>query len=265
MGRPTRQRPGNYAEQARTYDLTRAASPTVVRAVTRFLGEADGRRLIDVAAGTGNYSQVFASRGFDVVLVDAELAMLRRSVPKVGAGRQIVGDALALPVRDASADRVTIVNAIHLFEDPVASLRETRRVVRDGPLVFTAFTRENTTAMFVYEYFGLDEPLSARPPAAEIEAMVRDADFSRVESATYVYLDTADGSLNALHTDPLKLAGPAYLRNTSFFQRLDDQTRRAGLARLETDLRSGALERRVKDAFERAVSVGHGTVFAAWP
>ena len=56
-------RPGNYAEEARTYDFTRGASPTVVRAVSRFLGPAGGRKLLDIAGGTGNYAQVLQARG----------------------------------------------------------------------------------------------------------------------------------------------------------------------------------------------------------
>jgi hypothetical protein len=80
-----------------------------------------------------------------------------------------------------------------------------------------------------------------------------------------VYTDTVDGSLNALHTDPLRLAGPAYLRNTSFWHRLDEDTRDAGLRALARDLRSGELKRRVEAGLRQAVQHGHGTAFAAWP
>ena len=86
-----------------------------------------------------------------------------------------------------------------------------------------------------------------------------------VEHHTYVYADTVDGSLNALHISALHLAGPAYLRNTSFWYALDEDTRRRGLEALAADLRSGALERRVQASYREAVEAGHGTAFAAWP
>jgi hypothetical protein len=50
-----------------------------------------------------------------------------------------------------------------------------------------------------------------------------------------------------------------------FWHELDEETRRQGLAALAADLRSGALERRVMESFKLAATVGHGTVFAAWP
>jgi hypothetical protein len=74
-----------------------------------------------------------------------------------------------------------------------------------------------------------------------------------------------DGSLNALHTDAMHLAGPAYLRNTSFWHGLDGETRSRGLALLAADLRSGRLEERVKQSYVGALEHGHATVFAAWP
>jgi SAM-dependent methyltransferase len=177
----------------------------------------------------------------------------------------VAGDAALLPIRDGAFDRATIVNAVHLFEDPAAAFREARRVLREGPLVLTAFTKENLAGLFVYEYFGLDAPPTRRPANAEFEAMLISAGFARVEFARYVYTDTVDGSLNALHTNALHLAGPAYLRNTSFWYALDEEARRTGLQALARDLRSGVLERRVQESYRQAVASGHGTVFAAWP
>jgi ubiquinone/menaquinone biosynthesis C-methylase UbiE len=259
----TNERPGNYAQQAKTYDLTRGASPTVVRAIARHLGPGGGRRLLDVAGGTGNYARVFAARDFRVVVVDAQMAMLEHAARKLGSGSAIAGDVAAVPLRDGSVDCAMVVNAIHLFADQAAALREGRRVIREGPLVMTGFTQENMGALFVYEYFGLG-PLSPRPPADVYVELLRQAGFSRVEREPYVYTDTVDGSLNALHTNALHLAGPAYLRNTSFWHRLDEETRRKGLEALARDLRSGVLEERVAKSYRTAVETGHGTLFAAW-
>jgi SAM-dependent methyltransferase len=265
---PGRKRPGAYDEQARTYDLTRGASPTVVRALSKSLGLPQGRRLLDVAGGTGNYARVLQARGFDVRILDANDAMLRRSVPKVGPGRQVAGDAARVPFRDRAFDCATLVQALHLLQpdEQVRALSEARRVVRDGPFVLQAFTRENMRTMFVFEYFpGWDPPAWTHPGTDETVEMLHRAGFPRVEHATYVYLDTADANLIALHTDPLRLAGRAYLRNNSGFARLPEEVKREGLVRLAEDLRSGVLERRVKESFQVAVRNGHGTVFAAWP
>jgi SAM-dependent methyltransferase len=261
-----RPRPGRYQDQARTYDLTRGASPTVVRLLARYLGPPAGRRLLDVAGGTGNYAQALQARGFDVVVLDVEPAMVRRSVAKIGRGRQVAADAAALPIGDRGADCAVMVQALHLLREPERALAEVRRVIREGPFVLQAYTEENLRPTFVFDYFpGGELPPQEHPPEERIEVMLHDAGFSGVEVERYVYLDTADGNLQALHTDAYRLAGPAYLRNTSFFQRLPEGVRREGLARLAEDLRSGVLEEKVRASFREAVRSGHGTVFAARP
>src|SRR5437773_11107842 len=125
MQRPSRSsRMGNYANEAKSYDLTRGASPTVVRLVTKRLGPAEGRSLLDVGGGTGNYAQVLQARGWSIVLVDAEMAMAARSGPKVGRGRQVVGDAAALPFSDGAFDGALMLHAMHLVGDQAAAFRE---------------------------------------------------------------------------------------------------------------------------------------------
>jgi demethylmenaquinone methyltransferase/2-methoxy-6-polyprenyl-1,4-benzoquinol methylase len=257
-------RPGNYAEEARTYDLTRGASPTVVRLASRFLGPPAGRKLLDIAGGTGNYARVFQARGFEVVVLDAEQAMAERSARKVGRGRQVVGDAAGLPFADAAFDAAAMIHAVHLLAEPAAALREARRVIGAGPLVLVDPVRENAP-LFVQEYFGLQPAEDGRPTRADISALLTDSGFSRVDHERVVYTDTADGSLYALHTNALQLAGPAYLRNTTFWYQLDPETRRQGLEALAHALRSGELGERVRNHLGIAAERGHETVFAAWP
>ena len=186
-------RPGNYGKQARTYDLTRGASPTLVRLLARLLAEAGGRSLIDIAGGTGNYTHAMQARGFDVRIVDAEAAMVERSVEKIGPGRQVVGDALALPLRDESFDCAMLTQALHLLAPQATAFREARRVLRRGPYLLQAFTKENLRHAFIFEYFpGSHPPEAMHPPAGAIAEAPRAAGFSRGALETYLYLDTAD-------------------------------------------------------------------------
>jgi SAM-dependent methyltransferase len=258
--------PVDYEQQAATYDRTRGASPTIVRLLVKYLGPPEGRSVADVAGGTGNYAAVLEARGFRPVVVERARAMALRARKKLPPGSVVIGDALALPLWDAAVDAAVLVSALHQFADQRRALSEVRRVIRDGPFVLMAFTRESLLTTFVFEYFpGSDPPASMHLPAAEIEVALLGAGFARVEEEPFVYVDTADGSLHALHTDALSLAGPAYLRNTSFFHRLPEDVREEGLARLAADLRSGRLEERVRESFALAAVHGHGSVFAAWP
>jgi hypothetical protein len=157
-----------------------------------------------------------------------------------------------------------MTQALHLFVARERPFGEIRRVLRGGPFVLQAYTEENLAPSFVVEYFPESpwEP-AEHPPAAAVERMLREGGFGRIEHAPYVYRDTSDANLQALHLDAEKLADPEHLRNTSYFQRLPQAAREAGLARLRADLASGRLAERVEWSRGVAERTGHGTVFVA--
>jgi SAM-dependent methyltransferase len=258
-------RPGRYDEQARTYDRTRGASPTVVRLLAAHLGVPVDRSLLDIAGGTGNYARAMQERGFHPVVIDAAEDMARMSIDKIGPGRQLVGDAGRLPIRDGSFDCAMCVVAIHLFADRPAAFGKARRVLRGGPFLVVAYTRENLAALFVNEYFGGGWPGGDGFGADQIVDEMKTAGFSRVQAETFVYSDTVGGSLVAMHTDAALLADPEHLKNTSYWHRLPEHVREAGLARLTEHLHSGVLQRRVAESLRIAQRTGHGTVFVANP
>ena len=63
----------NYSNQARTYDVTRGAAPSVLAPLRAALSGSPGSRLADIGGGTGNYALAFkypaASPAVEVVAV----------------------------------------------------------------------------------------------------------------------------------------------------------------------------------------------------
>ena len=165
-----RPRVGDYAEEARTYDLTRAASPTVVRLVSRYLGPSDGRSVLDIGGGTGNYAQTLQARGWAVVVVDAEIAMAERSIAKLGAGRQVIGDAVALPFADAASDAAQMIHAIYLLGDRAASCHNrSTSASASTPIIATTSPRSTSAASMTRRRSNRSErtrPCSSRSTSA---------------------------------------------------------------------------------------------------
>ncbi len=106
------------------------------RAVARAVSAGPGDRVLDVAAGTGTSARALAAAGATCVACDFSLGMLgvgaRRPARSTGLVRFVAGDALALPLRDASFDAVTICFGLRNVADPAAALREMLRVTRVG-------------------------------------------------------------------------------------------------------------------------------------
>ena len=228
----------DYSNQARTYDETRAASPSVLGPLREALEGAPGKRLVDVGGGTGNYSRALRDEGWDPIVVDREPGMLVRA--KAKGLETVQGDAQKLPLPDACADAVMLVSMLHHVEDPSKAIAEARRILRpNGRLVLMVFTREDLEATWMTDYWPstrawMDE---SHPPLADLQRLLPGARVIPI-----VWTDLEDGSLAALGAHPEKLADPTWHRQTSYFERLKrdhPEELEAGLARLRRELEEG--------------------------
>jgi SAM-dependent methyltransferase len=150
--------PGAYRRYADVYDLVWRAAP-----YDRFAdlcleaAAAQGtrvRRVLVAACGTGSAAVELAGRGLEVAGFDLSPTMLAVAAAKRGPGGRpqlAVGDLRAVPVRDAWADLVTVLNAsLNYLLDPdevVAALAELGRVAAPGGTVVV----EPLSPRFVHE------------------------------------------------------------------------------------------------------------------
>ncbi|HEV3465098.1 MAG TPA: class I SAM-dependent methyltransferase [Actinomycetota bacterium] len=100
------------------------------QAAARATGLAAGEVAADVACGTGALARELEAlaAGAVVVGLDFSQEMLKRG----GRGRFAAGDALQLPLADASVDVVTIAFGLRNLPEPGQGLLEFRRVLRPG-------------------------------------------------------------------------------------------------------------------------------------
>ena len=101
------------------------------RALLRAAGKIDERRVLDVGCGTGRMTDVLASNGADVVGLDLDAAMLTVAARRTPAPL-ILGDAAALPIRDASFDLTVAMTLCEFVADVGAVFAELGRVTRPG-------------------------------------------------------------------------------------------------------------------------------------
>lgn len=126
-----------FDDVARRYDVTNdvlALGQTVHwrRQVTQALQPLPGRRVLDLAAGTGTSSRPLRAAGADVVSCDFSIGMLQQGMRQYPEQLFVAGDALALPFADDTFDAVTISFGLRNITDHEAGLREMARVTRPG-------------------------------------------------------------------------------------------------------------------------------------
>ena len=96
-----------------------------------------GDRVLDVACGPGIVACALAAEGAQVTGIDLTPAMIaeaqaRQSTLGLTGLDWQVGDATALPFADGLFDRVVTRYSFHHLPEPIAALREMRRVCRPG-------------------------------------------------------------------------------------------------------------------------------------
>jgi SAM-dependent methyltransferase len=121
-----------FSVGAAAYDRGRPSYPTAaVDHVVKQLGLAAGRRVVDLGAGTGKFTELLTGSGAEVVAVEpvAEMrAKLQAALPDISA---LDGTSEAIPLADASVDAVVSAQAFHWF-DPGRAVPEIVRVLRPG-------------------------------------------------------------------------------------------------------------------------------------
>lgn len=92
-----------------------------------------GQIVLDVGCGPGTFYPTLRAFGVKILALDASLGMVKE-VQAQGEGDQwpAQADAQALPVADASCDRVMANHMLYHVPDQLAALREMRRVVKPG-------------------------------------------------------------------------------------------------------------------------------------
>ena len=98
-----------------------------------------GHTVLELGPGPGFYT-IEASRTVGpsgrVVCVDVQRGMIERLVARLGDAsanvEPMVGDAMNLPLRDASIDRAYLVAVLGEIPEPAAALAELRRVLAPG-------------------------------------------------------------------------------------------------------------------------------------
>jgi ubiquinone/menaquinone biosynthesis C-methylase UbiE len=122
-------------------------------AVLDALSPVDGKRVLEIACGTGRFTVMLAERGADVVGLDISRAMLtqgREKATDAGVDDHItflLGDAARLPFPDDYFDAVFAMRFFHLADTPAKFLAEMARVSK-RQVFFDTFNDFSTRVVY---------------------------------------------------------------------------------------------------------------------
>ncbi|WP_371593672.1 MerR family transcriptional regulator [Streptomyces virginiae] len=221
---------------ARLYDVIGGAYPATRRTDPRIAGRirgalGDARTVLNVGAGTGSYEPT------DREVTAVEPSAVMRGQRPAGSAPCVAAAAESLPFEDGSFDVAMAVSTVHHWGDPMAGLREMRRVAR-RVVVLTFDTDEPDwqdrfwlTRDYLPEFAGV---LAQFPSLAAMA----DAIGARAEPVPVPW-DCADGLFEAYWRRPEAYLEERVRRAMSVWTRVGPQAERRAVRSLGDDLASG--------------------------
>jgi SAM-dependent methyltransferase len=220
-----------------SYTATRRTEPRIAARIWAALG--DARTVLNVGAGTGSYEPPDR----DVTAVEPS-ALMRTQRP---ANRTPCVAAVAenLPFEDQSFDAAMAISTLHHWQDPIAGLREMRRVA--GRVV--VFTFDSSDPGWVRRFWLTRDYLPefadffvGRPSLSEVASAIG----ARIEPVLIPW-DCADGFFEAYWRRPEAYLDDRVRRGVSVWTRVGPDAEQRAVRSLRDDLASGRWAERNRD------------------
>jgi SAM-dependent methyltransferase len=225
-----------YDTLGTSYTVTRRTDPRIAARIWAALG--DARTVLNVGAGTGSYEPP----GRHVLAVEPSALMRSQRLPD--AAPCVAGSAENLPFEDQSFDAAMAVCTVHHWQDPVAGLREMRRVAR-RVVVFAGDTSDPGQFWLTRDY--LPEFAASRVcrVLASLTGLAR-AIGARMEPVPIPW-DCADGFFEAYWRRPGAYLDEDVRRGISVWATVGPDAEQRAVRSLRHDLASGRWAERNRD------------------
>jgi SAM-dependent methyltransferase len=220
-----------------TYTATRRTEPRIAKQVWAALG--DARTVLNVGAGTGSYEP--SDR--DVTAVEPSAVM--RAQRPADAALCVIATAESLPFEDQSFDAAMAFATLDHWQDPIAGLREMRRVAR-RVVVFTHDASDPDRFWLTRDYLPEHARLwASRPSLTELAGVIA----ARTEPVPIPW-DCVDGFYEAYWRRPEAYLDEHVRRGMSIWTRVGPDAERRAVRDLRDDLASGRWAERNRDLLD---------------
>lgn len=227
-----------YDSIGKNYARTRAADFRISARLVETLGLLPGKSVLDVGAGTGNYSYALAEEGYRVTALEPSKTMREQAKQHENLS-WFDGYAEELPFASGSFDGVVMTLCMHHFSDWRKALCEAIRVTDKGPIAIFTFDPDFEPHFWLLDYFPafLDLDRKSFPRLTDIEKFLETNTSRRLEFERFsLPRDLKDHFLAAAWARPEIYLEEDYHAGISSFSAIDCAQRDQGLRRLQQDL-----------------------------
>ena len=132
------------------YNNTRQPDPRIVEQLIGLLDLPPGSAIADVGAGTGNYSNAIADRGYRVIAIEPSEVMQSQGKHHSQVS-WLTAAAEQIPLPNNAVDGVLVMLALHHFNNLSLGIKEIARIARK--IVVFAFEPDKIPQFWLTDYF----------------------------------------------------------------------------------------------------------------
>ncbi len=239
-----------YNTIGKTYDTTRKPDPEIVKTLLGLLTPNGNGVYLDVACGSGNYTDALAKSGLHIEGIDISEEMLSKAKIKNPAIKWHQGDAKALPFEDNSFEGAVCTLATHHIQDIETAFKEIYRVIDKGNFVIFTCTPEQMQDCWLLEYFPkmMEDSMRSFSPFDRLESALSAAGFGYIKQQPFFVTDSlTDLFLYSGKYRPEIYLNPAVRAGiSSFHLSVYGDEIEVGLTRLKKDIESGYIREIMK-------------------
>jgi ubiquinone/menaquinone biosynthesis C-methylase UbiE len=224
-----------------SYNKNRAADKRILKTIIDLLNLPAGKLIVDIGAGTGNYTNALADSGYRLFAIEPSEIMRKQAV-RNGDITWIHGLAESLPLQNASMDGVIIILAIHHFSDIRSAAKEVARVCPNGPLIMLTVDPRQSEQFWFNDYFPeiAQHVLKVFPPLNEVIDIFSGIKHWSTQAIKFpLPYDLTDKNMCSGWNRPEIYLDPLMRQNTSGFALASPSVVQRGVTLLENDLQSG--------------------------
>ena len=188
----------HYNTIGASYNNTRKADPEIADTLQALLECEVGKTYLDIGCGTGNYTSLFAERGFRFIGVDPSTYMLSQAKMRNDSIEWREGAAEGIPAVDGEFDGAIATLTVHHWEDMHLGFKELRRVVKPGGriVIFTS-TPEQMRGYWLNHYFPnmMQASMLQMPTYLAIQTAARSAGIDQVAGSFFICWKAQSGGI----------------------------------------------------------------------
>jgi len=228
------------------YNSYRNADARIVSVLKDLLGLPEGSVVVDVGAGTGNYTNTLASMGYKLKAIEPSAVMRDQTIPHPNV-EWFAGSAEAIPLPDTSCDGLISTLAVHHFTDLSTAAAEMWRVCGNSPMVLFTIDPRRGEPFWFRDYFPViyKRLYDTFVPVEELISVFTE----KHDAIASIYnfplpCNLSDLNMHSGWNKPEIYLDPAIRKGMSGFAMSDHSAIQDGLELLRRDLKTGEWDKR---------------------